>query len=120
METAKASVFAIGKLLNSGKQQGMLGNLGYFEMMLFGVVALMLFGSRLPEVARNLGGTYRGLKKSVDEFKREFQAVETYEPKVPRISKEDEPEDLVSSAPKFSPPTEDEHSSAAKDTSESK
>ena len=98
----------------------MLGNLGYFEMMLFGVVALMLFGSRLPEVARNLGGTYRGLKRSVDEFKREFQAVETYEPKTPRITKEDEPESLESTAPKFSPPTEDEPSSASKDTADSK
>jgi sec-independent protein translocase protein TatA len=98
----------------------MFGNLGYFEMMLFGAVALMLFGSRLPEVARNLGGTYRGLKRSVDEFKREFQAVETYEPKAPRITQEDEPESLESTAPKFSPPTEDEHSSTPKDTADSK
>ncbi|MBM3965881.1 MAG: MFS transporter [Planctomycetes bacterium] len=30
---------------------------------------------RLPEVTRNFGGTYRSLKKKVDEFKREFQAV---------------------------------------------
>jgi len=86
----------------------MFGNLGYIEMMLIGVVALMLFGSRLPEVARNLGGTYRGLKRSVDEFKREFQAVETYEPKPLRIAKEDEPEALESTAPKFSPPTSDD------------
>ena len=86
----------------------MLGNLGYFEMMLFGVVALMLFGSRLPEVARNLGGTYRGLKRSVDEFKREFQAVETYEPKSPRMNQEAENEPSESTAPKFSPPSDDE------------
>ena len=91
----------------------MFGNLGYFEMMLFGVVALMLFGSRLPEVARNLGGTYRGLKRSVDEFKREFQAVETYEPKPVRIASEDEPEALESTAPKFSPPSEDAEAKAS-------
>ena len=29
---------------------------GTFEMLLFGVVALLLFGAKLPEVARNLGG----------------------------------------------------------------
>ena len=86
----------------------MLGGIGYFEMMLFGIVALMLFGSKLPEVARNLGGTYRGLKKSVDEFKREFQAVETYEPKPSRIERDDESEAIETTAPKFSPPCADE------------
>ena len=85
----------------------MVGGIGWFEMMLFGVVALMLFGSKLPEVARNLGGTYRGLKRSVDDFKREFQAVETYEPKPHRLEKKDEPETTESSAPKFTPPPED-------------
>ena len=84
----------------------MFNGIGGFEMVLFGIVALMLFGSKLPEVARNLGGTYRGLKKNVDEFKREFQAVETYEPKQFRIEKQDEPESAVSSAPKFTPPPE--------------
>ena len=85
----------------------MLGGIGWFEMMLFGAVALMLFGAKLPEVARNLGGTYRGLKRSVDDFKREFQAVETYEPKPLRLEKQDEPESIESSAPKFSPPPVD-------------
>jgi len=85
----------------------MFNGIGGFEMMLFGVLALLLFGAKLPEVARNLGGTYRGLRRSVDEFKREFQAVETYEPKITKVSKEDEPVDLNSSAPKFSPPPED-------------
>jgi sec-independent protein translocase protein TatA len=85
----------------------MFGGIGGFEMVLFGMVALMLYGSKLPEVARNLGGTYRGLKKSVDEFKREFQAVETYEPKVSRPKIEDDSETVQSSAPKFSPPPDD-------------
>jgi len=84
----------------------MFNGIGGFEMVLFGIVALMLFGAKLPEVARNLGGTYRGLKKNVDEFKREFQAVETYEPKPNRIEKQDEPESAGSTAPKFSPPPE--------------
>ena len=47
----------------------MFSGIGTFEMMLFGVVALLLFGAKLPEVARNLGGTYRGLKRSVVETK---------------------------------------------------
>ncbi len=79
---------------------------GGFEMVLFGIIALMLFGSKLPEVARNFGGTYRGLKKSVDEFKREFQMAEPYDPKPFRLEKQDEPESMASTAPKFTPPPE--------------
>jgi sec-independent protein translocase protein TatA len=84
----------------------MFNGIGGFEMVLFGVLALLLFGSKLPEVARNLGGTYRGLKRSVDEFKREFQAVETYEPKISRSLPEEDSESTESTAPKFKPPTE--------------
>ena len=90
----------------------MFSGIGTFEMMLFGVVALLLFGSKLPEVARNLGGTYRGLKRSVDDFKREFQAIETYEPKTTRHDKQEESETPESIAPKFTPP--DENDSPAK------
>ena len=58
----------------------MLGGLGYSEMLLFGVIALILFGSRLPEVAKNLGGSYRELRKHLTDFQREFQQIEKYEP----------------------------------------
>jgi sec-independent protein translocase protein TatA len=82
------------------------GGVGSSEMVVMGILALMLFGSRLPEVARKLGGTYRGLKKSVDEFKREFEAVETYEPpKVRETEPEDRDDESKSSAPKFTPPS---------------
>jgi sec-independent protein translocase protein TatA len=86
----------------------MFGGIGTFEMVAFGVLALMLFGAKLPEVARNLGGTYRHLKKNVDEFKREFQAVESYDPKPkpPRLT--EDPPQLTQSAPKFVPPVEDD------------
>jgi Sec-independent protein translocase protein TatA len=55
-------------------------------------------------VARNLGGTYRGLKKSVDEFKREFEAVETYEPKLTHAPADETESTTESNAPKFTPP----------------
>ncbi|MFM7517608.1 MAG: twin-arginine translocase TatA/TatE family subunit [Pirellula sp.] len=87
----------------------MFGGIGTTEMVAFGVLALMLFGSKLPEVARNLGGTYRGLKRNVDEFKREFQSIETYEP--PKHSakiESDEPQVVESSAPKFEIPKDED------------
>ena len=96
----------------------MFNGIGGFEMVLVGIIALMLFGSKLPEVARNLGGTYRGLKKNVDEFKREFQAVETYEPKQFRIEKQDEPESTTSSAPKFAPPSDSDNTDSDKTDSD--
>jgi sec-independent protein translocase protein TatA len=82
----------------------MFGGIGTPELIAFGVLALMLFGARLPEVARNLGSTYRGLKKNVDEFKREFQAVETYDPKPRLTSQVEEPPPIEDDAPKFTPP----------------
>lgn len=88
----------------------MFSSLGYTEMLLIGVIALMLFGSKLPEVARNFGGTYRDLRRKVDEFQREFRDWDRPEPttqskpKVPH----DEAERIEPTAPKFTPPPADE------------
>lgn len=82
--------------------------LGYTEMMLFGIIALMLFGSKLPEVARSLGGTYRQLRKSVDEFQREFQGLGNIDTPPPRRTYvEEEPADSTTNAPRFTPPSDD-------------
>ena len=81
----------------------MLG-LGYQEMMAFGVIALMLFGSKLPEVARNFGASYRELRKHLDSFQREFQNWEHSEPtpKKPAFTPEEERNEPTT--PKFIPP----------------
>jgi sec-independent protein translocase protein TatA len=83
------------------------GGVGTSEMVLVGIVALMLFGSKLPEVARKMGGTYRGLKRSVDEFKKEFEAIDHYEPPRPKAFQKEEADqdDSSSDAPKFTPPS---------------
>ena len=82
--------------------------LGYSEMMLFGIIALMLFGSKLPEVARSLGGTYRQLRKSVDEFHREFQGLGNLDSPPPRQTYiEEEPIESTTNAPRFTPPSDE-------------
>ena len=43
-------------------------NLGGGEMMIIGLVALLMFGGRLPDVARSLG-------KSVNQFKKGLKEV---------------------------------------------
>ena len=86
-----------------------MGGLGYGEMVMFGIVALLLFGARLPEVARTLGGSYRELKKSVGEFQKEFQAIERYEPpKAKSNSAVTDETPRETSAPKFTPPPSDD------------
>jgi sec-independent protein translocase protein TatA len=78
--------------------------LGYQEMMAFGVIALMLFGSKLPEVARNFGASYRELRKHLDSFQREFQNWEHSEPASKKPAFTPETERTEPTAPKFIPP----------------
>ena len=44
--------------------------LNHFELMIVGIVAVLLFGNRLPSVARSMG-------KSLTEFKKGIQGVDT-------------------------------------------
>ena len=72
-----------------------------WELMVVGLVALLLFGKRLPEVARSLG-------KGIVEFKRGVSGIETeidtatYSEPTSRSLPDTQTED--ESAPKFEPP----------------
>ena len=77
---------------------------GPFELAIIGAIALLLFGKRLPEVARSLG-------KGIVEFKKGVRGIEddvdqqsyTSTPtSSPRPVPEDDAEELT--APKFEPP----------------
>lgn len=50
------------------------GGMGYQEMMIVGIIALLLFGKRLPEVARNLGKGFSEFKKGVSGFESEIRS----------------------------------------------
>lgn len=86
----------------------MFGMPGPFEMMIVGIVALLLFGKRLPEVARSLG-------KGIVEFKKGVRGIEeevnqsTYsssnyntDSSANRPAPQEQPEETT--APKFEPP----------------
>lgn len=47
----------------------MLPGIGISEMVLIGIVAILLFGSKLPEVARNIGRSYGEMRKGLTELK---------------------------------------------------
>lgn len=78
----------------------MFGGSGY-EMVIVGIVALLLFGKRLPEVARSLGKGIVEFKKGVSGIESEIDSATYREPvarSVPDTTDEEE------TAPKFEPP----------------
>ncbi len=85
-------------------------NLGPSEMVVFGIIAILLFGSKLPEVARNLGASYRDFKKSIGDFQREFQNWDRMEPPRKTVAKsyEEATSSSVVNTPKFTPPPADQ------------
>ena len=84
-------------------------NVGMQEMVVLGVVAIVLFGKRLPEVAKSLGGSYREFRKGLNDFQKSFHdaanEVSTPVKKTPVKRRSDDFDDYDQpTAPKFSLP----------------
>jgi sec-independent protein translocase protein TatA len=91
----------------------MLGGIGYQELLVVGVVAILLFGKKLPDVARTWGNSYRDLRRSLNDIKSSFSADHYESPKSKRPAVEFD--DRVSdSSPRFVPPSDDESDSQPK------
>jgi sec-independent protein translocase protein TatA len=84
---------------------------GPFEMVVIGILAVVLFGGNLPEVARKLGGSYREFRRGLNEVQQQFRAAEYEANKVmssieKTVDEEDEEEEPAEpAAPKFTPPS---------------
>jgi len=71
-------------------------------MLIFGIVAILLFGNRLPSVARSLGRSLVEFKKGMNELENEFKSsVYSEQTTTPRVSYTDHSEPA---APRFEPP----------------
>jgi sec-independent protein translocase protein TatA len=78
------------------------------ELVIVGVVAVLLFGKNLPDVAKKFGGMYRDFRKSLDDLRSQVDFTDTFnsvpsKPK-PRKSYSDFDDIDEISAPKFQPP----------------
>ncbi len=87
--------------------------LGPFEMVVIGVIAVLLFGSNLPEVARKFGGSYREFRRGLNDVQQQFKTAEREaknafigdESSSSGLTEEIEDEPLEPAAPKFKPPS---------------
>jgi len=90
--------------------------IGLPEMVMIGVIAVLLFGKRLPEVARSLGKSYQEFRSGLSEIQTsvgsvtELIDVDVDESPFPSSSSSENDENGgvdAATAPKFEPPTEE-------------
>ncbi|ASV76276.1 Twin-arginine translocation protein TatA [Thermogutta terrifontis] len=80
---------------------------GGTEMLIVLIVALLLFGNRLPQVARSLGKSLNEFRKGMQGLEQELRSAinETPPPSPPRTQRPENEEDRQPPvAPKFIPP----------------
>lgn len=85
----------------------MFGGIGYAELIVLAVVAVILFGKKLPEVARNVGQSYGQFRKGLSELQSSMADVKD-DLTVENIEYEsDDDHHHYDPGPKFEPPTDD-------------
>jgi sec-independent protein translocase protein TatA len=83
------------------------------ELLIVGGIAVLLFGSRLPSVARSMGKSVTEFKKGLHGIEEEFDTSSA--PSQRRVASRPEVNDHQEvKAPKFEPPTNEPHDEAVK------
>lgn len=84
-----------------------IGGIGPMEMVIVGVIAVLLFGKRLPEVGRSLGRSFLEFKKGISGIENEFSDAVNRSPgssPAGRSRYNDIDDRDEATAPKFEPP----------------
>lgn len=78
---------------------------GGYEMIIVGIIALLLFGKRLPEVARSMGKAITEFKRGVNNIEDEVNqsSYSQSQAETPRPAPEERSEEFT--APKFEVPS---------------
>ena len=88
--------------------------LGPPEMIIIGVIAVILFGSKLPEVARSLGKGMNEFRKGMTGLQDEFHSASNSTATTRSSGRFNEIDDRdEATAPKFEPPTSEPKSESA-------
>jgi sec-independent protein translocase protein TatA len=100
----------------------MFGGIGFQEMLIIGVLAVLLFGKRLPDVARSVGQSYQQFRKGLSDLQGSISTDNGSDYVRPRshsgyISPVDEHES--DSAPKFEIEPDEEPSTKTSEPSQS-
>lgn len=84
----------------------MLPGVGYTELLFIVIIAVLLFGKQLPEVAKTVGKHYAKFRRSITDVQKTLDVTDTSTPDYQESSTSsydydeyDEP-----TAPKFDPP----------------
>lgn len=87
----------------------MLPGVGYTELLFIAVIAVLLFGKNLPEVAKTVGKHYAKIKRSISDVQKSIDVTETLnaEPTESKTSSYDYDDYDEPTAPKFDPPPAD-------------
>ena len=85
--------------------------LGMQEVLIIGIVAILLFGKRLPEVAKSLGKSYRQFRQGLHDIQSSIDMSDVYDPRgsrnpytSPKPVQDDYDDYDEATAPKFEPP----------------
>ena len=92
--------------------------LGMMEMAIIGGIAVLLFGKKLPDVAKQLGGSYREFRKGLTDFQSNMDTdmnVNTYSYNEASTSSPDYDDYEETTAPRFEPPPAEPQDAAPSD-----
>ena len=93
--------------------------LGMQELIIIGIVAVLLFGKKLPDVAKSMGTSYREFRKGLSDIQSSVDVSTTNHSSNYSSSSYDDYDDLdEATAPKFEPPPSEPKNETAEESFE--